>query len=81
MDIFPQVGVFLAQNGFISILKKMPGAAVSFVEITRMSGQQASHNGCDGNPSGFQQQMSVVGYQCPCIAACICFGDDTADSI
>jgi len=44
-DQFQEIGVFLTQNGFIPILKKMPGAAVSFVEITGVSGQQAPHNG------------------------------------
>jgi len=25
--------------------------------------------------------VEVVGYECPCIAACICFGNDTPNSI
>jgi hypothetical protein len=34
-----QIGVFLADNGFVSILKKMTVALVALVEIYHISGQ------------------------------------------
>ena len=51
-DQLQKIGVFLAQDGFIAILKKVSGPSVSSVEITGVSGQQSTHNGCDGNLSG-----------------------------
>jgi hypothetical protein len=41
MDVagqFEQVCVFLTKNGFISVLKKVPAAAVSFIELSCVSG-------------------------------------------
>jgi hypothetical protein len=37
-DQFQQICIFLAQDGFIPVLKKVPAAAVSFVEIPGVSG-------------------------------------------
>jgi hypothetical protein len=37
-DQFQKIAVFLAQDGFISILEKVPAATVPFVKITGVSG-------------------------------------------
>jgi len=52
-DQFQQIGIFLAQDRFISVLKKVTAAAVSLVEIPGVSGQQSPHNGGYGNLAGF----------------------------
>jgi hypothetical protein len=41
MDIpyqFKQIGVLLAQNGFIAVLKKVPATPVSFIIIPSVAG-------------------------------------------
>ena len=40
-------------------------AAVALVEIDCMSGQEPAHDCSDRHCSGSQEQMKVVGYQCP----------------
>jgi hypothetical protein len=35
---FQQIGVLLAQNGFIAVLKKVPATPVSFIIIPSMAG-------------------------------------------
>jgi hypothetical protein len=38
-----QIGFFLADDGFITVLKEVPGAAVAAVERDRVAGQQSAH--------------------------------------
>jgi hypothetical protein len=38
-----QIGFFLADDGFITVLKEVPGAAVAAVEGDRITGQQSAH--------------------------------------
>jgi hypothetical protein len=38
------------------------------VESSRVAAQKLSHYPCDGDVSGSQQQVDVVGHQRPCVA-------------
>jgi len=40
---FFKVGVFLADNGFIPVLKKLPMTPVTVVKADRISGQKSAH--------------------------------------
>jgi len=42
-DKLLKIHIFLAHNGFISILKKYPGAVVPAVESHCITGEQLSH--------------------------------------
>jgi hypothetical protein len=39
-----QIGIFLTQNGFISVLKQMAKTAVTAVVIDNITGQKPLHN-------------------------------------
>jgi hypothetical protein len=66
---------FLATNGFVAILKKMPVAAMLLVEAYGMASQKAAHDRCNRHSSGTQQWVSVVAQQRPCIAGGVCLGE------
>ena len=51
---------FLAQDGFIAVLKKMPPPMMSPVEAGSITGQQTSHQGAHRGVSGFQQQVKKL---------------------
>jgi hypothetical protein len=68
MDIphqFEQVGILLAQNRFVPVLEQMAMALMAAVETDGVSGQKPAHNGGKGGTAGSQQQMKMVGDQCP----------------
>ena len=76
MDVayqFEQIGIPLAQDGFIPVLKQMPMAAVKGLGIAR---QQTTHGCGDGHGAGFEQQVKMVGHQRPGVTWCLGFSQD-----
>jgi hypothetical protein len=68
MDIpnqFLKIGLFLADDGFIPVLKKMPTALVPAVETDHISGQQPPHKRCQGNCTSAQKEVSMIRQKCP----------------
>ena len=83
MDIAHQlqeVSVFLAEDGFVAVLKKMSVASVSAIETTGISCQQPAHHTGNRDISSTEQQMEVVGQQGPCVAWRLGFGQDHAQT-
>jgi hypothetical protein len=66
-DQFGEIGIFLAENGLIAILKKLTMPTVPPVKGNRMTREKPGHDPMKGDP-GLEQQMSVIGEECPCIA-------------
>jgi hypothetical protein len=64
---FPQIGIFLTDNGFIPILKEKSMTFVPVIEIDRVSGQQSSHQSGKRYRPSAKQKMSVIRHQNPCI--------------
>jgi hypothetical protein len=63
MDVaykFQKIPIFLADNGFVTILEEMSGAFMSFVESDRISGHLSSHDFAERRSSGPQQGMEMV---------------------
>ena len=58
---FQQIGVFLAQDGFIAILKQVAVAAVTAVVGYRITGQQATHHRGKRSFSGSQKEVRMIG--------------------
>jgi hypothetical protein len=56
-DKFEEIGIFLADNGFVSILEKMTATLVPIVEIHGIACQKASHK--DGKPHPVTAQKGV----------------------
>src|SRR5439155_20217763 len=60
-----KVRFFLANNGFVAILEKVPDAAASKVKIHGVAGQQSLHGMGKFAHAGHQQEMQVVRHECP----------------
>lgn len=60
-----QIGVLVADDGFVTILEKMAGALVAQVEDHGVAGQQSPHDLGEGALIRPQQQMEVVVEQRP----------------
>ena len=83
MDIahqFQEVSIFLAEDGFVAVLKKMSVASVSAIETAGVSCQQPAHDTGNRDIPGTEQQMEVVGQQCPRVAWRLGFRQDHAQT-
>jgi hypothetical protein len=68
MDIanqFQKVWIFLAQDGFIPVLKQAPMAFMPVIETDCVAGQKPAHNRGDGNVTGSQKKVEMIGDQRP----------------
>jgi len=68
MDVTNQlqeVGVFLANNGFVSVLKEVAGAFVAFIESDGISGHEFPHDLAEGGRAGAQEQVKMIRDQGP----------------
>ncbi len=59
-DQFQQICFLLADNRFVSILKKMPVSLMTFIEVDRITGQDFTHTGCQRPVFGFHKQVKVL---------------------
>jgi len=62
-DQLQQIGLFLAENGFVAVLEKMPASFMTAVEAHHISGQQATHDRTHRNIAGPDQKVEMIGYQ------------------
>lgn len=70
---FLQIGIFLANDGFISVLKKLPMSSMSFIIKDCITCKQSSHqSGYSVRPAS-EEEMGMVCHKCPCIALGFCF--------
>ncbi len=68
MDItgqFQQIEIFLADDRLIAVLKEVSPSFVPQVEVDRLPGHQASHAPGQRLFFGSDQQVKMVGHQCP----------------
>jgi hypothetical protein len=63
-----QIGILLAEDGFITVLEKMPAAPVPPVEAHRIPGEQPLHYRRYRHIPGPQQQVEMVRHEGPCVA-------------
>ena len=52
--------LFLAYNGFVTILKKMPVSSVSAVKSNAVAGQKSAHEDRDPLRTAEKQKMDVI---------------------
>jgi hypothetical protein len=69
-DKLKEIWVLLAQDGFVAVLKKMPGAAMPTIKMNCVARQQPPHDRRNGNMSGPEKEVTMVGYECPSKTAC-----------
>ena len=65
-DQLQKIGIFLAQDRFVSILKKMADSFMTTIKIYRMTGEQSPHNRSHRQHTGSKQQVKMIGNKRPC---------------
>jgi hypothetical protein len=75
-DQFKQVGVFLADDRFVAILKEMPRSFVLEVEDNRVTGQKTPHEYGKLCRPWAEQQMEMIGHERPGKAFGAGFGEE-----
>jgi len=66
-DEFLKIGIFFADNGFVSVLKKMAVTMMSLVVSDGVSRQEPAHEVRNTLRTTPNEHVGVVGHQCPCI--------------
>jgi len=78
---FLQVGVFLADDGFVSILKKLATALIAAVKADGVTRKQSSHErGKVGEPCA-KKNMGVIGEKNPCVTGGLGLGQELRESL
>jgi hypothetical protein len=80
-DESQQVLVFVAQDGFVTIFKEMPGAAMAAVKILSVPREKLSHDG--GNPllAAFEEEMNVIVHKHPGVDRAFSLDDVLAEPL
>lgn len=64
-DQFLEIGVFLTNNGLVSVLKQMSVASMTSVKPCRITGQQPPHQSGQTRSTTSEQDMGMIDQQCP----------------
>ena len=84
MDVtnqFAEINVFLADDEFIAVLKKLPVPLVPSIEIDHIPCQKSSHQGRQPCTPRSEQKMSMGGEKGPSVADGICSGQQIGETI
>jgi hypothetical protein len=76
-----EIGIFLAENRLVTILKELTVTVMSPVEGNRMTSKKAGHDGVEGSLACFQDQMNVIAEESPCVTRRVGFGKHLPDSL
>jgi hypothetical protein len=58
---FQKIGIVLAEEGFVAILKEATLTVMASVKLPGISGEESAHNGRDGSTSRPQKEVYMVG--------------------
>jgi hypothetical protein len=64
-DKFQKIGLFLAENGFVAILKKLAMATVPMIESDGITGEKPPHDRGDGSGARSQQEVEMIRHERP----------------
>lgn len=64
-DQFPKIDIFLTQNRFVTVLKHVPVAVMTVIERNRITSQQPTHYGGNGDGAGFEKKVEMIGDESP----------------
>ena len=62
---FEQIRILPAQDGFIAVLEDVPRSVMTAVEVNRVACRKATHDGGNRHATGSNEQMEMVGNECP----------------
>jgi len=80
-DQFQEIGVFFADDGFVSVLEEMAGAFVSFIEGNGIPCHQSAHDFAEGGRGSSQEEVKMVRDQSPGIALGLGLFEDGGQAI
>ena len=60
-----EVVVLIAENGFVSVFKQVPGAAMFSVEVLRVPREELSHGRGDAVFSALKKDVDMVAHEDP----------------
>ena len=66
---FEEVRIFLAHDRLVTVLEEMAPSVVPQVEGDGIAGQESSHEGGQAGRTAAQEEMKVIGNECPGIDA------------
>ena len=64
MDVtneFLEVDIFLAHDGFVTVLEELAVPPIESIETARIARKQAGHHGAKRHRAGPQEEMYVIG--------------------
>ncbi len=64
-DQFEEIGILLADDRFVPVLKKLARPMMLPVEIEGVAGKESAHEGSQTGLPGQEQQVHMVGHQRP----------------
>jgi hypothetical protein len=76
-----KIGVFIAENGFVSIFEQVAGAAVFAVEVLGVPGEELPHDRGDALFAAPEQDMDMIAHEHPGVYRARCFLDGHAKPI
>ena len=80
-DQFQEIRVFFADDGFVSILKEVTRAFVSFVEGDGIAGHEAAHDFAEWGRACTQKEVKVIRDQGPGVTLGLGFFQDDCQAI
>ncbi len=76
-----KVVVFIAEDGFVAILKKMAAPIVAVIVILRIPSEQPPHDSRDVVVATLEKNMNMVPHQDPRVDPTFAFDDESAESL
>ena len=78
---FQQIGILLAKDGFVAVLKQMAMAVMPPIVGNGITGQQTPHHSGNRSVARFKQEMEMIGDQRPSQAARARFSDNGIQAV
>ena len=77
---FKQIGVFLAYNGFVSVLKKLTMTFMPSIIRNCVSGKKSLHQVGNTGWATPDEKMGVICHESPCVALALCFWKENRET-
>jgi hypothetical protein len=80
-DKFFKVGIFLANNGFVTVLKQLSVTLVPEVKTHGIARKEPSHQRGKGSKSCLKQKMCMILDEYPCVTGCFSLGHEFCQAL
>ena len=80
-DEFQKVRSFLANDGFVAVLKKVAASFMALVEGNGISSHETAHDFAEWGSAGSQEEVKMVWDQGPSIALGLGFFEDDGQAV